>query len=286
MIKPINIAFFGTPDRAVYVLEELKKANLTPNLVITQPDRPQGRNLVITPPPVKIWAKHEGIKTLQPENLDDDTFINELVKGKFDVFVVVAYGKILKQKILDIPKKGSLNLHASLLPSLRGSCPIETAILDDVKETGITIIRMDEKMDHGPIVSQKKITLETWPLPADDVARTLVIEGGKLFAEILPDYIEGKIHTKEQDHSKATYTKKIVKDDGLINLSDDPYTNYLKWNAYKGWPGIFFFAQIKGKKTRIIITDASFENDQFIIKKVIPEGKKEVLWSEIAKTLN
>lgn len=278
-----KIAFFGTPDRAVIALNAMKQSGIIPSLIITQPDRPQGRKLVITPPPVKIWAQKENIPVLQPENLSDTTFIETLTQGNFDIFAVVAYGKILKSDILSIPKYGALNLHASLLPELRGSCPIETTILNDKPHTGSTIILMDEKMDHGPILAQRKVTVETWPIPADNLASVLVDDGGALLAETILGYMDGTIIPKEQDHSKATFTKKIVKEDGHINLSDDPYTNWLKYNAYKGWPGTFFFVEHGGKKTRINVTEAVFENNLFIIKKVIPEGKKEMLWEDFKK---
>ncbi len=276
----MNIAFFGTPDRAVYVLDELKAAGILPSLIITQPDRPQGRKLHLTPPPVKVWAQKENIEVLQPNDLSDKSFIDRLKKGNFDVFVVVAYGKILKDEILNIPAHGSLNLHASLLPKLRGSCPIETAILQNEKNTGVSIIKMDKFMDHGPIIACKQVTPSRWPLPADDLARELVTEGGKLFAQILPQWIQGNIKAEEQDHDAATYTKKITKEDGLINLSADGYENFLRWNAYKGWPGSYFFTQ---SNKRVVITDADFVDGQFRIIKVIPEGKKEISWEDFSK---
>jgi methionyl-tRNA formyltransferase len=278
----MNIAFFGTPDRAVYVLDELKAAGILPSLIITQPDRPQGRKLLMTPPPVKVWAQKEKIEVLQPDDLSDKDFISRLKKGGFDAFVVVAYGKILKDEILDIPKRGSLNLHASLLPKLRGSCPIETAILQDDRNTGVSIIKMDRLMDHGPVIASKEVVPSRWPLPADDLARELVIEGGKLFAQILPDWIAGKIEAKEQDHSQATYTKKITKEDGLMNLGAEGYENFLKWNAYKGWPGSYFFT--KANK-RVVITDAEYSDGIFKIKKVVPEGKKEISWEDFSKQI-
>jgi methionyl-tRNA formyltransferase len=279
MKTPINIAFFGTPDRAVYVLDELKAAGILPSLIVTQPDRPQGRKLALTPPPVKVWAHKEKIEVLQPEDLSDKNFIKRLASGGFDVFVVVAYGKILKDEILDIPKHGSLNLHASLLPKLRGSCPIETAILQDDKDTGVSIIKMDKLMDHGPIIASKKVKPSRWPLPADLLAKELVTEGGKLFAQTLPLWVAGKIRAEEQDHSKATYTKKITKEDGLMDLSADGYANFLKWNAYKGWPGSYFFKSNK----RVVITDAQYVDGIFSIKKVVPEGKKEISWEDFSK---
>jgi methionyl-tRNA formyltransferase len=280
MSTKLNIAFFGTPDRAVYVLNELKAAGILPSLIITQPDRPQGRKLVLTPPPVKVWAQKEKIEVLQPDDLSDKDFMKRLKDGNFDTFVVVAYGKILKDEILNIPKHGSLNLHASLLPKLRGSCPIETAILQDDKNTGVSIIKMDKLMDHGPVIASKEVAPSRWPLPADDLAKELVTEGGKLFAEILPKWVSGKIDAKEQDHEAATYTKKITKEDGLMDLSADGYTNFLKWNAYKGWPGSYFFTE---SNKRVVITEADFTDGTFKIKKVIPEGKKEISWEDFSK---
>lgn len=278
MLSKPNIVFFGTPDRAVIALDVLQKNGIVPALIITQPDRPSGRKLVLTPPPVKVWAESNNIPCLQPNDLSHPDFIKTLTDGKFDVFVVVAYGKILKSDILTIPKFGSINLHASLLPALRGSCPIETAILTNTRETGATIILMDEKMDHGPILAQKKVILSRWPLPADELANSIVRDGGELLAQTILELIKGTIIPQEQNHTLATYTKKIVKEDGRIDLQADPYKNWLAYNAYKSWPGSFFFIEQNGKKTRITITDAVFENGQFIIKKIIPEGKKEVSW--------
>jgi methionyl-tRNA formyltransferase len=283
--KP-HIAFFGTPDRAVMALDQMAEAGIVPALVVTQPDRPQGRKLIMTPPPVKSWAIARGVPVLQPENPADETFLKTLRDGNFDAFVVVAYGKILKKTLLDIPRRGCLNLHASLLPRLRGSCPIETAILTDDRRTGATIMLMDELMDHGPIIAQKAADLPTWPLPADELARIIVNDGGKLLAEVLPKWIDGTISAVEQDHTQATTTKKIKKEDGLIDLSADAYQNLLKFNAYKGWPSSFFFADINGKKTRIIITDPIMENGAFVIRKAVLEGKKEMPWSEIAPLIS
>lgn len=275
-----RIAFFGTPDRAVIVLEHLKKAGMTPLLIVTQPDRPQGRKLVMTPPPVKTWAHTEGVPVLQPENLSDESFLKVLHEGNFDVFVVVAYGKILRRNILDIPRRGCVNLHASLLPRLRGSSPIETAILRDERRTGATIMLMDELMDHGPIIASTVTEPSTWPIPADELAHLVVTAGAQTLVEILPAWIDGSIGATEQNHTEATLTKKIKKEDGLIDLAADGYQNFLKFNAYKGWPTTYFFKDVNGKSTRFIITDARYQEGKFMIKKVIPEGKKEIDWKE------
>lgn len=273
-----NIAFFGTPDRAVIALDALKAAGMTPSLIVTQPDRPQGRKLVLTPPAAKVWAEREGIPVLQPENLDDSAFRETLEKGSFDFFVVVAYGKILKQEVLDIPRHGSLNLHASLLPRLRGSSPIETAIINDERKTGVTIIVMDKLMDHGPIILQEAVDLPRWPIPADELAAILVRRGGELLVRAIRGIMSGEIRPVEQDHLRATLARKISKEDGLIDLSADPYKNFLKYNAHLGWPGSYFFTEKNGKKIRVTITEATFEDGRFVIKKVIPEGKKEMAW--------
>jgi len=281
MEKTPRIAFFGTPDRAVIALDQLKHAGTMPALIVTQPDRPQGRKLVMTAPLAKSWAIENNISVLQPDNLADEAFLSILRAGDFDAFVVVAYGKILRKAVLDIPKHGCLNLHASLLPRLRGSSPIETAILRDERKTGVTIILMDELMEHGPILAQKVVEPATWPISTSELATLLVTEGGRLMAETLPRWIDGSIKAQGQNHAEATVTKKIIKEDGLMDLSADPYQNLLKYNAYKGWPSSFFFREMNGKSTRIVITEATLEDGKFIIKKVIPEGRKEISWSEI-----
>ncbi|MDO8579615.1 MAG: methionyl-tRNA formyltransferase [bacterium] len=283
MTKKPKIAFFGTPYRAVIVLETLKQANLSPTFIVTQPDRSVGRKLVKTASPVKIWAEKEKIPVLQPENLEDRVFLETLKKGDFDVFVVVAYGKILKQKILDIPKRGVLNLHASLLPRLRGSSPIETAVLTDEKKTGVSIILLDALMDHGPIVSEREINVPNWPVSAEKLSSILCKAGGELLAETIPLWLSDKIKVREQDHEKATYTKKIKKEDGLIDFSASSYVNYLKFLAYREWPTSYFFTEKAGRKMRVIVTDATFEKGSFIIRKVIPEGRKEISFEEFRK---
>jgi len=282
MNKKPNIAFFGTPERAVIALEELKKGGVMPSLIVTQPDRPQGRKMIVTPPPVKEWALREGVSVIQPEKLDADA-IKTLRAGNFDFFVVVAYGKIMKSEVLNIPKYGSINLHASLLPRLRGASPVETAILTDERKTGATIILMDEEMDHGPVLLESEVQLPVWPLPAEDLAAAIVKDGSRLLIQAMDGLMKGTLKPVEQDHTKATFTKKIEKEDGLLDQNADPYQNFLKWNAYKEWPKSFFFVEKNGKKIRVIVTDASYEDGKFVIKKVIPEGKKEIAWSEFSK---
>ncbi len=277
----VRIGFFGTPDYAVTTLETLRNAGFDIAFVVTMPDKPQGRKMTLTPPPAKVWADKNKIPVLQPESLKDAEFENKLKEYNCDIFVVIAYGKIIPENILNIPKFKSLNIHGSLLPKLRGSCPIETAILQDQRTTGVTIIRMDKEMDHGPIIAMKEVNFNPWPPRAEDLGKEIVKMGSELLVSIIPDWISGKIKEKEQDHSQATFTKKIEKEDGFIDLNDDPYKNYLKIQAYHGWPSAFFFLNKNDKKIRIKITQATFKNGKLIIEKVIPEGKTETTYESL-----
>lgn len=279
-----RIVFFGTPDFAVWVFDALLTRGIKPDLIITAPDAPKGRKLIMTPPAVKVWADTHGIPTLQPEEIKsagfEETLRNHAGTGSsWDLFLVVAYGKIIPEHILNIPKRKTLNVHPSLLPLLRGSSPLQTAILNDMKDTGVTIMRLDREMDHGPVIAQETLhipTGETWPLDVQTLGKTLALQSAELLSTALPSIIEGTITETEQDHHKATYTKKISKEDGRIDLTADGYTNFLKFKAYKGWPGVFYFTMRDGKESRVTVTDAVYENGKFIIRKIIPEGKKEV----------
>lgn len=272
--KKIKIAFFGTPAFSVITLETLKSAGMTPELVITQPDKPVGKGLAITAPPVKVWAQENNIEVLQPTNLKDPIFL-EKIKG-FDVFVVVAYGKIIPSEVIYAVNNKILNIHASLLPKYRGASPLESAILSDDRNTGVTIMQIDSEMDHGPIVAQEKVDIANWPPNYLELGNALVEAGSTLLVKILPDYVESKITLKEQNHVDATYARKIEKTDGEINLEADPYQNFLRIQAFSKWPGTFFFKEINGKNTRVVIKKAEFTDGKLALLRVIPEGKKEM----------
>ena len=278
MKKPdTSIIFFGTPRFAVYVLEELAEVSIVPAIVVTQPDRPAGRGLKVKEPPVKTWALEHGIPVIQ-ESLNAKL---QTLNVSLDLFIVAAYGKILPAELLNLPAKGVLNVHPSLLPKFRGASPIESQILADEREVGVSIMELDEEMDHGPIVAQASITPEEWPIRASMLEELLAREGGKLLAEAIPPYMEDKIIPEPQDHTKATFTKKISKEDGLIQLSDDPYSNYLKFCAYDGWPGTYFFQNGK----RVKIADAKYESGAFAPLRVIPEGKKETGYQDYLRSM-
>jgi methionyl-tRNA formyltransferase len=277
-----KIAFFGTPQFAVTILQELKKAGIMPALVITAPDKPAGRGLTMTAPAVKRWARENNVKIIQPSTLKNSEVLPELLESPWDLFIVAAYGKIIPEKILEISRHKTLNVHPSLLPKFRGPSPIEATILADDQDIGVSIMRLDREMDHGPIVAQEKIPAEkmlemgTWPVPAPDLEDLAAHLGGILLVKIVPDWLAGKITEKAQDDSQATYCKKIIKADGLIDLTADAYANYLKIQAYAGWPGTYFFQEHAGKKIRVSIKSAIYKNNQLIIESVVPEGRSEM----------
>lgn len=278
-MKDLNIVFFGTPEIATIVLDELENTGIRPTLIVTTPDAPKGRRLVLTPSPVSDWGQHREIEVLKPKNLKDDPELDVIMNTDWDLFIVVAYGRIMPKHILDLPTHGTLNVHPSLLPRFRGASPIRSAILEDERATGVTIMQMDEQVDHGPIVAQARIELEKkdWPPRGRVFDEVLAHAGGELIAEVIPLWVKGEIEPEEQDHEKATYCTKITKDMGEIDLLGDPYQNLLKIRAFDGWPGTYFFKEKHGKKIRVKIVDAELDdNGNLQILKVIPEGKKEM----------
>lgn len=290
-ISKLNIAFFGSPQFAVDVLNSLKENGIIPDLIITQSDKPAGRKLKLTPPEAKIWAEENNIPVFQPETLkkDGDEIQTIIDKGPWDIFIIVGYGKIISSAVLDIPKYGTLNVHPSLLPKLRGTSPIQSAILNE-DETGVTIMLVDKKMDHGPILAQEKTPIENWPPKTSELEKITAEVGGRMLADVIPRWVAGKIEPREQDHSAATFVKKITKQDGLIKLDDDPEKNFRKIQAFDIWPRTYFFTERNGpnkrasKEIRVVITAAELTDGKLIIKKVIPEGKKEMDYEVFLKS--
>ena len=281
----IKFAFFGTPEIAAETLEILKNNGFFPALIVTSPDRSQGRHMILTPPPVKIWAEKNNILVLQPEKLDKNLIIES-----FDLFIVVAYGKIFPEWLINMPRHGTVNIHYSLLPKYRGASPVQTAILNGDSKTGVTIQKMVKELDAGPIIAQEKVAINP-DEKTPELLERLTKVGGELLAQTLPDYVEGKILLKEQDHSQATSCRKIKKEDGLI---PDPRESalgpresamlYNKFRAFFEWPRTYFIRDnpldpARGKQ-RIIIADAKMENGKFKIKKILPEGKNEIAYSD------
>ena len=287
-MSKVRFAFFGTPRLASVFLDELEKAGLAPALVVTAPDRKKGRGLELAAPPVKEWALKRNIPVIQPEKFDEDAAA-ALRAAAADVFIVIYYGKVLPKSILDIPRRGTLNVHFSLLPRWRGTSPVRAAILNDDKEVGTSIILLDEKIDHGPVVAQKKLDIPDWPPRASALEERMTLESAKLLVGILPSWLAGDIEAQEQNHDLATRCPALVKDDGRIKLSlarpaDNAYINLLKIRAFDTTIGTHSFFQRNGKQVRVQILDAHIENQKLVIDSVKPEGKKEMRYEEFLRS--
>ena len=281
-LKDLKLGFFGSPQIAVWVLEELEKVGILPSLIITNPDTPQGRKMLLTPTPVAVWAEARNIPLLKLPSLKTPEVEAQLKASGCELFLVAAYGKLIPQNILDIPKYKTLNTHPSLLPLLRGASPVRSAILQDMNPSGVTIMELTQGMDEGPILIQEEIEIpeEAWPLRGTELDELLFKKGGEMLAQILPSWINGEIAVQEQDHAQATYCTKITKEMGELDLSADPYQNLLKIRAFDGWPGTFFFAEKNGERIRVKVVDATIENGALVITKIIPEGKKEMDYTD------
>ncbi|HEY5588217.1 MAG TPA: methionyl-tRNA formyltransferase [Candidatus Paceibacterota bacterium] len=280
-MNKLNFAFFGTPDVASKTLDILKNNGYLPSIIITSPDKPAGRGLLLTPSPVSIWAKNNNIPILKPEKIKQE-FIDEFIKYNVDLSIVVAYGKILPEVLINIPKLETINIHYSLLPKHRGASPLESSLLNGDEVTGVSIQQMVFKLDSGPILADNEVSIginET----KEDLKNILIETGGNLLCEIIPKIIEKSIQPKIQDESQATFCTKIKKEDGELNFNNNALNNYNKYRAFYGWPSTYFFVTKNGVSIRVKIKEATYENNLFIIKRVTPEGKKEISYEDFLK---
>ncbi len=237
----LRIVFMGTAPLSCASLQALLDSSaFRVTAVVTQPDRPKGRDLKLQPSPVKELALRAHLPVLQPERARDDAFIEVLRGLEPDLIVVAAYGQLLPKAVLDLPRFGSLNVHASLLPRYRGAAPIQWAILNNEPETGVTIMRMDAGLDTGDIVTQEKT-----PIHPQDNSETLhdrlAVMGAALLVRTIPDYAAGKILPRPQVSAEAIQAPKIKKEDGHIDWRQSARAI---WNRVRGlvpWPGAFTF---------------------------------------------
>jgi methionyl-tRNA formyltransferase len=240
-MTPLRIIFMGTPGLAVVSLNALLRTPTFQMLAVaTQPDRPSGRDLNLQPSPVKELARSAGLPVLQPLKAREETFVAELRALRPDLITVAAFGQILPQSILDLPRLGCLNVHTSLLPKYRGAAPIQWAIANGETETGVTIMKMDAGLDTGDILTQRAT-----PIHATDNGETLHDRLAQLGAELLvatiADYAAGKIQPRQQDAALATHAAKIKKEDGHIDWRQPATTIWNRLRAFTPWPGIFTF---------------------------------------------
>ncbi|MDO8560802.1 MAG: methionyl-tRNA formyltransferase [bacterium] len=260
MEKDVRIIFWGTPKFAIPAFEALLNSGYKIVAVITNPDEPVGRNHVLTPPPMKSWImNHEAwnkIPVLQPVKLDSN-FMVQVSGFMSDVFIVAAYGKIIPKEIIELPRLGSLNIHPSLLPRWRGPSPIQTAILEGDTETGVTLMLMDEKMDHGPIIKNIKFRIQNHKITHTELSAELAGLGARLLIETLPSWLSGEIKPAAQDESRATYSKILKKEDGKIDWEKKSAVEIERMvRAYSSWPGSYTFWQRGENKLRLEIEEA------------------------------
>lgn len=280
------MVFLGSSKFSVFCLEELKTLGILPSLIVSTPDMPTGRGLVLTPTPVKVWTEENNIECITPKSLRTEETYNILKNYNADLFLVASYGKIVPKNILDLPKHNTLNIHPSLLPKYRGPSPLQEQILHDEKNVGVTIMLMDEEVDHGPIIKQETVAVPGWPVKIDELKKVLAKTSADLFASVINEWLDGKITPTAQDHEQATFTKKVEKADGLIDIvNGDAYKNYLKIQAYSTWPQTYFFLEKGDKKIRIIIKEAKFVDGKLEILRVVPEGKKEMGYEDFLRGL-
>jgi methionyl-tRNA formyltransferase len=317
MNQQITLTFFGSSPNSVTVLKALKQTNCNIVLIVTAPPRPIGRKKLITKTPVHDFALKEKIQVETPEILDKK-FTDKFTSKPLDVAIVADYARLIPKEILNHPKHGCLNLHPSLLPKYRGSSPAETAILAGDKVTGMTIIQMDEKFDHGPIVAQFKEEIQP-----DDTSETLYQRlfsaGAKVLVTILPAWIEGRIVPRNQNHKKAKLAPRLTRDDGFIpwkivnkamqgeKISDtDLPLLFQKATQYAGkkpkdflhtpislilnrairafhpWPGVWTILPTPKGKQRLKLLSAYLENNKLSLDQVQLEGKTPTSWKNIS----
>lgn len=239
--RPLNVVFMGTAELACGSLRQLANAEgIDVSAVITQPDRPSGRKLKLQPSPVKALALGMELPILQPKRARDEAFVAELKELDPDLIVVAAYGQILPRAILDLPPNGCLNVHASLLPKYRGASPIQAAILNDDPESGVTIMRMDEGLDTGDIVS-----MEATPILPEDDAQVLHDRlariGGELLLRTIPGYVTGDIVPRPQPVEGVSHVGKIAKSDGAVDWTKPARSIWCQVRAFTPWPGAFVY---------------------------------------------
>lgn len=294
-MKPF--VFFGTPEYSKITLETLVKNGFIPSLVICSPDAPIGRKQIMTHPPVKVFADEHNIPVFQPKKINE-TAVQIILDYGPKYAVVAAYGKILPAELIDALPYGFLNIHPSLLPKYRGPAPLEAPILNNDNKTGISIMLLDELVDHGPILKS-----EEFPLIGDEYAKDLgnilFEKGAEILCEIIPKWLNGEIEPVDQNHEEATFTKKITKNNAFVEIDDILNTKnkelqkniWAKWRAHYPWPGMYFEIPhnkknlevellSKESKMRIKVNMATFEDCIFKILRVTPEGKHEISFEE------
>ncbi len=257
----MKVIYFGTPDIAANVLEYLMEHGIDVVAVVTKPDKPKGRSGTPVPTAVKskILNINPSMPLYQPELVSEISFAPVLQEYEADLFVVVAYGEIIKQHLLDMPKLGCINLHASLLPKYRGAAPIQRAIMDGELETGVTIMHMAKKMDAGDIIEMVQVKI-TPDMTAGELTEELCRVGSKALLDVILQFQQGIIKRVPQDHEKATFAPKVELEDCEIDWSKEAEAIHNKVRGSMPIPGSFCFVTVKGEKKRLKIKKTKVES--------------------------
>ncbi len=245
-----SVVFMGTPQFAVPSLMKLYEEGYNIKAVITQPDKPQGRHMAMTPPPVKETAEKLGILVFQPDSLRTKNFQEAITELGPDLIITAAYGKFLPQDILKIPK-ACINVHASLLPRYRGASPVQRCIFNGDKVTGVTIMLMDEGMDTGDIIAQEEAMVDK-DITSGELTAKLSFAGAELLVKSLPGFISGKIVPVRQNDAESTTVRPVVKEDGRIDWTKSTVQIHNKVRGCNPWPCAF--SHFKEKRLKIIRT--------------------------------
>lgn len=248
----MRIVFMGTPDFAAKALKAIYEAGHEVVCVVTQPDKEKGRGKSVSESPVKQLAKELGLTVITPAKMKSAEAIEELRQYPADMFVVAAYGQILKQEVLDMPRLGSINIHASLLPKYRGAAPIQWAILDGLKETGVTIMHMDAGIDTGNIIMQEKIEIEDTDT-GESLFDKLADLGAKAIVKAIPLIEKGELTETPQNHDESSYAKMLSKEMGLIDFSNDARVIERWVRGLNSWPSAYTY--LNGKQLKIWVSE-------------------------------
>ena len=246
-----RIVFMGSPHFALPVLRRLLESDHEVVAVYTQPDRPAGRGRALQAPPAKTLALAQGVPVFQPARVSAPDSVEELATLAPDLIVIAAYGQILKPPVLDIPRRGVLNVHPSLLPRHRGAAPVAAAILAGDEETGVTIMRTELALDAGPILAQRRVPITPYDTTGTLTER-LAGEGADLLMEVLPAWLDGGLSPTPQDESSVTYSPTLRKEDGRVDWGLPAEDIWRRVRAFAPWPGAFTY--LDGQPLRLLDT--------------------------------
>jgi len=276
-----SFAYFGTPYVSRDTLALLVEAGYVPSVVVTSPDAPKGRGLALMPSETKEWALAHGIPVLTPQKLTPEVFA-EIAAYGVEYAIVVAYGKILPKSFIESFPLGIYNIHYSLLPKYRGASPVEAVLLNDDPVTGVSVQRMAYELDAGDVIGSMETPIG--PLETIRELRPRLIKiGAELLVSLLPRIEAGGIAGTPQDHSLATHSGKIRKEEGELAIPGNDTLNWRKYRAYAEGPGTYFYTERNGKRVRVKIVSASMQDGRFVIERVIPEGKKEMDYADFIR---